>query len=148
VKRIVLLGVLSLAIAMVPQSLASVNDVNGPACSDIVLQAPSGATSFGSYAPDGTVLVAVSLGAPKCTFIDYTVTVITVEGSQTLSFLQTNAAGDLLLFSGTVDPTTNSSVCVFATTSVGGGNHVFDRATDTGCVSIPKSGSPGFGGFD
>ena len=147
-KKIVFLGVFSLAIAMAAPSFAAPNDVNGPACSDVVAQAPSGATSFGSYSPDGTVRVAVAIGASVCSAIEYTVTVVTAEGPQTLSFLGTNESGDLLLFQGTVNPTTNSSVCVSATTSVGNGKHVFDLAPDAGCTSVPMSGSPGFGGFD
>jgi hypothetical protein len=145
VKTVVLLAIASLVLAT--PSVAADNDVNGPACVDIVTQAPSGARSFGSYSASGVVTVGVALAAPACSQFEYTVTVLTVEGEQTLELVNANTAGDLLIFQGTVNPETNSTVCVYATTSVGDGRHVFDRAPDTGCVTITKSTSPGFGDF-
>jgi hypothetical protein len=148
VRKIVLLGVLSLAVAMVAPSVAGADDVNGPPCADIVGQGSNG-ESRGSYSADGTVSVVVALAAPACSKFEYAVTVITAGGPQALALVGTNASGDLLFFSGTVDPTLNDTVCLYATTSVGGDRHVFDRAPNgNDCVLMPKSGSPGFAGFD
>jgi hypothetical protein len=153
VKKIVLVGVLSLAVAMVSPSLAGADDVNGPPCADIM-----GQGSSGSYLADGTVTVGMALGAPACASVDYSVTVITASGSQQLPLAGANTNGDVLFFQGTINPDANAFVCVYGTTSVGGGRHVFDYApnpTAANCtiagapdsLSIAKTGSPSFGGF-
>jgi hypothetical protein len=157
-KRIVLLGMAALALAIGLPSVAgaSANDVSGPKCADVW-------AGDGSYDSTGTVNVFVFLGSefdqvPSCPYVTYTLHVLDASGTE-LASVSTSGNGvdgvelSPLLLSTTVDPS-NSAVCVYATTSVG--RHIFDRAPDPdlsylpkGCIDMTQSGpGSGFGSFD
>jgi hypothetical protein len=143
-KRIVLLGIVALALAIGLPSVARAaeNDVNGPACADIV-------SGDGSYSLAGDVTVNLGLAAPSCSFVTYTVYVL--DGSCTNLVTSTSMKGDgtssLLTLIANVNTAANPAVCIYATTSVG--PHVFDRAPDSGYPPpMNVNSGPGFGSFD
>lgn len=141
-KKIIALGFAALAMAAVAPSVAGADDVRGPSCVDII-----GDGSGGSYLASGLVTVRVALASPNCEQFDYSVVAVTSQGEVPLTLVGQNEAGTLVFFQGSVDPT-NASVCIYGTTSVGDSHHVFDRAPDTGCIDVPREGSPSFGGFE
>ena len=130
------------ALGFVPGAGAlSPDDGQGPACVDVV-----DGTAF--YASSGELVVLVGLAGPNCTHFDYDVFAITAEGEQALSLGGEFEDGTKLGFQGAVDPATNATVCVYATVSVRGGDHVFDRAPDSGCFELPMDASVHYNGFD
>ena len=130
------------ALGIVPGAGAlSPEDAQGPACVDVV-------DGTGFYASSGEVAVLVRLAGPNCTQFDYEVFAISAEGELALSLGGEFEDGTTLGFQGAVDPATNATVCVYATVSVRGDHHVFDRAPDSGCFELPKDASVHFTGFN
>ena len=139
-KKIVVLAVAALALAVGIPSLALAEP--GPSCADIV-------GGSGTYGSTGQVNLVLDLESAACSQFTYTYYVVTAEdpeGRAVSPIEQQTAEGDLL-FQTNVNPETNETICVYATTAAGGGKHVFDRALDTGCFPIARSSSPGFTGF-
>ena len=146
-KVLVLVVAAALAIAVPAVAGASgAGDAQGPSCGDIT----AGSGSFGFLGVD-QVAVVIDLAAPVCKApVEYTVTAQTSTGLVVLQQVGQSPNGMTLFFQGTVDPTTNSSVCVAAATTIGNGHHVIDAAPDSGlpCALLPYSSSPGFAGFN
>lgn len=140
-RKIILLAVVLLATAIVP-SLASAapGDVKGPPCADVV----SGRLF---YTANKQATAIIDLAAPSCAYISYTLVVLD-EATDTQPLASFSLKGDgttQLNISGTVTDD-DSTICVYVTTSVGNGHHVFDRAPDQGCVELTAGGAPP--GFD
>lgn len=134
-KKIVLLGLVALATAVLLPSVAGAEP--GPPCADIV----DGSLFYGT---DGTVQVSLDLGAPACAFVTYSVTVDTNDGPVQADLVTDHPAADAdtLIFEASVDETENTTVCISATTSVADGRHVFDTAPDEiDCVTVSLGGS-------
>jgi hypothetical protein len=142
VKKVLVLGLAVAALAVAAPTFAGQGggDAQGPSCADIV-------NGSGSYASDGTVTVLVdyasAVDASACGQVVYHVYADTAQGTVELTLVQA-ADADTLVFRGTVD-TSNASVCISASTTIE--SHVIDNAPDSGCFSLPKNASPGFGGF-
>jgi hypothetical protein len=137
-RKIIVLGIAALALAMVVPSLASA-DVKGPQCNDIV-------GGSGTYGATGQLNFTLELAEAACKQFNYTYFVQLADG--TVVELAPHAQtpdGMILAYQGQIDPAANETICVWATSSAG--NHVFDRAPDTGCFTIARSSSPGFTGF-
>ena len=117
---------------IVPRATAAPDDVNGPACADIV----SGSFGIGSGTLGGTVETA----APACKFVTYTLYVSGQAFTTGIPLADDRVVGFMSAYSA-------SNACVYVTSSVGA--HVFDRAPDTGCRDAVEGGPVGgFGGFD
>lgn len=140
-RKIIALAAAVAAVAVAAPSSAVADDVRGPACGDIV-------NGDGGYTSAAGVNVSIELAA-YCSFMEYTLFVVTADG--TVHEVPAGpVVGNQVFFSFPVaDPAANPSVCVYATTSVGGAHHVFDRAPDaeSDCQSIPRDGGGGFTGF-
>jgi hypothetical protein len=140
VKRILILGIAAVVLAVgVPALAGAAGDAKGPSCADII-------DGSGSFSSTGSVTVLIDLAAPSCrqSQVTYEVFANTAEGLVSLSFVEA-ADADTLVFSGTVNPTTNSSICISAKSSIA--NHTIDQAPDSSCYPLPREGSSGFGGF-
>ena len=118
-------------------SAPSTSDVKGPACADIV-QNNASATSNGLYT-DAGVQFRIALAAPSCKYVTYTLYVLDASGTTQLSSASVQGDGTDVLFLDAAG--SGDSVCVYLTTSVG--NHVFDRAPDTGCGVLALNGGIG-----
>jgi hypothetical protein len=142
-KRIFVLGVLALGLALGVPSIAGAigNDVNGPACADII----PGTDGF--YSSTGRLEVDLALGAASCPYVTYTLYVLNGSGTQLLVdpiSVSGDGSRDILPIITNLDPAI-TTICVYATTSIG--RHVFDRAQDSNCTVVTQSSSPGFSGF-
>jgi len=137
--KVGLLATLAAVVAVVaaPGALA---DVRGPACADIV----GGAFTY----EEGIVSGSMTLAAPACRQVSYTLHVIHQESGVTkttsLEGTLNPAAPNRVFFNGAVADD-DGTVCVYATSSIG--RHVFDRAPDEGCVEVSE-GAPGQSGFN
>ena len=149
-KRIALLVAVFAALAVpVVGSGKSIDDVKGPACTDVLTDNGT-QTTQGVY--DGTqVIFRVVLAAPSCEQATYTLHVLDAGGSTEIASGSQpgDGASTVLFFSGatavSVPAGTGDTVCVYLTTSIGG--HVFDRAPDTGCGALTSGGGAGGTGF-
>jgi hypothetical protein len=150
-KRIALLVAVFAALAVpVAGSGKSVDDVNGPACTDVLID--NGTTTTGSYdESQAHVIFRIALAAPSCKQATYTLHVLDAGGSTEIASGSQpgDGASTVLVFSGatavSVPAGTGDTVCVYLTTSLGG--HVFDRAPDTGCGALTSGGGAGGTGF-
>jgi hypothetical protein len=128
-------------------------DLNQPAfaCADIT-------NAGGVYGSDGTIsFIAVRLAAPSCKYVTYTLHVLDANGTE-IATTSANGDGSIvgppaaqLIPSVTVDPA-NTTICVYFTSSVGGGAHVIDRAPDGPPTEIECKGASigsafAYGGF-
>jgi hypothetical protein len=122
-------------------SAPSTSDVKGPACADIV-QNNASTTSNGFYDDTG-VHFRIALAAPSCKYVTYTLYVLDASGTTQLSSASEPGDGtDVLLLNAAGS---GDSVCIYLTTSVG--NHVFDRAPDSGCGVLALNGGIGATGY-
>jgi hypothetical protein len=118
--------------ALAPGAGAALSgDVLGPACADIV--------GGGFGIAGGTLSGSARTAEPACGFITYT---LYVDGQPVATGTPNPIVDTVVGFSSAF---AGSSGCVYATSSVG--NHVFDRAPDSGCVTVEEGGSGGFEGF-
>jgi hypothetical protein len=144
-KRVLVLiaGIAALGATVSPTagSAPSTSDVKGPACADIV-QNNATTTSNGVY-DDSGVHFRIALAAPSCTYVTYTLYVLDASGTTQLSSASVQGDGTDVLFLDAAG--SGASVCVYLTTSVG--NHVFDRAPDTGCGVLALNGGIGATGY-
>jgi hypothetical protein len=145
-KRVLVLiaGIAAFAATVSPTagSAPSTSDVSGPACADVV-QNNATATSAGFYDATG-VHFRVALAAPSCKYVTYTLYVLDASGTTQLdsTSIQGNGTDDTLFLDAAGS---GASVCVYLTTSVG--NHVFDRAPDSGCGVLALDGGIGATGY-
>lgn len=129
-------GLLLLAMA-VPASAAK-PEASGPACADIV----DGTASYVTEGDDRNVVVNMFTAAPSCSNITYTVNVLSADGSTLLASASTPGDGTTEFGLIATVPGEESTVCVYLTSSSPGGK-VFDRAPDTGCVTLQLDGGSG-----
>ena len=137
VKKKILLAAVLLVTAIVPSLAgAAPDDVKGPACADAV----SGRLF---YTADKQARTIFEVAAPSCAFVTYSLVVFDEEGDTEplIVFSEKGDGSGQLDIGGTV-PDTDSTICVYVETSVGNGNHVFDRAPDAGCVELEAGGDP------
>jgi hypothetical protein len=124
-----LLGAVTLALASIA---AAAPDTLGPSCGNIV---------GGSFTYNGSALTGnLTTEAPACSRITYTayVTYDTANGPQTTSGTGTINPDFPTKVGFNVPATdTDGTVCVYLTSSIG--NHVIDRAPDTGCIDVSSS---------
>ena len=115
------------------QAAAPTGDVKGPACLDIVA---------GSGVYDGSVLAfRVTLAGPACRAGTYTLVVADSQGGSTIATATPSSVSGSQVFYTVPVSQADGSVCVSATTSLGG--RVFDTAPDAGCIEIAVGdGSP------
>ena len=123
----------------------------GPACAEIVSIGGSYTPAPGGNRPlvsqwQGVVSPVMTVAAPSCKAMTYTVYILDNElvhtvlgspsvqgdGSTTIDF------GDTVVTQESGD----ANVCVYATSSVGNGHHVFDRRPAEGCVTVEENDSP------
>ena len=139
-KKLILLAAVALVTAIVPSLAGAVgNDVKGPACADII----GGDVFYPSSAG-----ARLDLAAPSCAYVTYTLVVLDEEGGQELTRIEESGDGTAQILLSGQSTDNDSTICVYVETSVGGGKHVFDRAKDTGCITLELGGSPpGLGDF-
>lgn len=130
-----LAGAAALFLGVAPAVNAIGNDVKGPACADIV--------AGDGFNTGGSVQFMLSVAAPSCAPVTYTMYVLDEPGDVTplaTAKLSGDGSTDLLFSIAVTDD--DDTVCVYSTTSIG--RHVFDRAPDSGCVTLTVgSGPPG-----
>jgi hypothetical protein len=158
-KRLLVLALLALGLTIfvVPTaSPARPNDADaqGPPCAEIT-------NGDGGYSLEGVIDFTVFLQAPACSFVTYTF-VVTDMGGNTIASLSPDAevcipetpSGGCFHFSVNLGESGPSTVCVYATTTIGG--HLVDRApnlSDPTCppsspsISLVKGGIGASGGF-
>jgi hypothetical protein len=158
-KRLLVLALLALGLTIfvVPTaSPARPNDADaqGPPCAEIT-------NGDGGYSLEGVIDFTVFLQAPACSFVTYTF-VVTDTGGNTIASLSPDAevcipetpSGGCFHFSVNLGESGPSTVCVYATTTIGG--HLVDRApnlSDPTCppsspsISLVKGGIGASGGF-
>ncbi len=133
IKRSLSAAAVVLATALIPAPVAAASDVRGPACADVT-------DGAGVYNASG-VSLRLSLAAPSCRQATYTLYVLSADGTtQLVTATATRTDGTFAYFDNVAVPGDHSTVCVYATTSVG--RHVFDRAPDEGCVILGAGGVP------
>ena len=134
IKRILLGAAAATVVALSPLSAApasAVGDVKGPRCADI--------TDGAGFYNGTSVNLRLTLAAPSCRAVTYTLYVLNADGTTELATAEaTRTDGTFVFFDNVASNTTDSTVCVYATTSVG--RHVFDRAPDSGCVPLTVNG--------
>ncbi len=138
-KALLLAAAFAAAISLAfvaPSALGALNDAKGPKCADIV----NG--SFGLNS--GTLAGTVRTAAPACNAVTYT---LYADGVAVATGTPSQVIDTLVSFNATL-PAGTTSTCVYATSTAGQGPHVFDRAPDTGCVTVEEGGSGGLQGFD
>jgi hypothetical protein len=136
-KRILSLAGAAVAVAALSTAVAGAapsptSDVNGPTCADV---------TDGAGVYNGTAVnLRLTLAAPPCRSVMYTLYVLSADGTTLLgSSSQTQPTADPTRITFNVPVSDGSTtVCVYATTSIGG--HVFDRAPDTGCIQLVVDG--------
>jgi len=117
-------------LSVAPASAAS-GDVRGPACADI-------ADGAGFFNESG-VNLRIELAATSCRQVRYTLYVLSADGATPLATsTPTRTDSTFVFFDAVAVSTVTTSVCVYATTSVG--RHIFDRAPDTGCIPLVLNG--------
>lgn len=130
-----LAGAAALSLGLAPAVNAVGNDVKGPACADIV--------AGDGFNLGDEVVFRLTIAVPSCAPVTYTMYVLDEPGDATpiaTATLHGNGATDLLFSIPISDD--DDTVCVYSTTSIG--KHVFDRAPDSGCVTLTVDvGPPG-----
>jgi hypothetical protein len=145
VKRFVLIAALGLGLTAfgAPTAMpAAPGDAQGPPCANIV----DGDGSYtGTVGESGTVDFTIQLQASVCSFVTYSFFVTDTAGNpiaptgpvtgdtQTCT-LSTGAGCDQFVYDIASSP---STVCVYATTSIGG--HIIDRAPNFSDPLCPAS---------
>jgi hypothetical protein len=136
--RRVLLALLLAAGLSLTVTLSAVADPVGneePACGNII---GGGAAYNETFEPQNTVLGSLTLAAPSCKDVSYTMYATYISGgkektkSQTIHGDGVTDAG--LRFSIPNVSSDTGTVCVWYETAKG--NSVIDRAPDTGCVTV------------
>ena len=124
--------------ALVGASGVGAVDAKGPPCGDIAMDY--------FYSGDGTS-VSVNLFTPvaSCTNVTYTLVVDSSPPTAPVSARgDGNAAlgqdGDFVALSTGVSDSDNT-ICIYSQSSIG--NHVIDRAPDTGCITLHPGDSSG-----
>jgi hypothetical protein len=157
-KRLLVLALLALGLTIVVAPTASPareSDAKGPPCGNIT-------NGDGGYSLTGVIDFTVFLQAPACSFVTYSFVVTDTSGNMITSAspdAQTctpeTPDGGCVHFSVNLGESGPSTVCVYATTSVGG--HEIDRApnvSDPSCPasspssSLVKGGAGAAGGFN
>ena len=123
-------------------------DVRGPRCADIVPDNPEAVSEAGYDGETQQVDAIMATAGPSCRFITYTLYVLDEAGDSTpIATMSVRGDGTnsyVTFFGVDVSENDDTIVCVYVTTSVGRGRHVFDRAPDTGCIELSSAGiSPG-----
>jgi hypothetical protein len=156
-KRLLVLALLALGLTIVVVPTASPArpgdaDAQGPPCGDIT-------SGDGGYSAEGVIDFTVFLQAPACSLVTYTF-VVTDTGGTTIASVSPDAevctaeTGGCVHFSVNLGESGPSTVCVYATTTIGG--HLVDRApnmSDPTCppsspsISLVKGGSGASGSF-
>lgn len=130
-----LAGAAALSLGVAPAVNAIGNDAKGPACADIV--------AGDGFNTGESVQFMLSVAAPSCAQVTYTMYVLDEPGDATpiaTATLSGDRSTDLFFTIPISDD--DDTVCVYSTTSIG--KHVFDRAPDSGCVTLTVgSGPPG-----
>jgi hypothetical protein len=156
-KRIVPILVFAISATLILGGPAfAVGDTKGPACADIASGGPAGDAPGGYDQGTGQVTFGIDLSKPACQSVTYTLYVLNSDTDPTLvtstssytvpSDNPTGAIFTVNLTGGDND----GLVCVYATTSAGGGKHLFDQAPNPNadgtpsCVRVePNGGSSG-----
>jgi hypothetical protein len=158
-KRLLVLALLALGLTIVVAPTATPArpndaDAQGPPCAEIT-------SGDGGYSSGGLIDFTAFLGDPACSFVTYTFVVTNTEGD-TIASVSPDAEvctpetpdGGCVHFSVNLGESGPSTVCVYATTTIGG--HLVDRApnvSDPTCppsspsISLVKGGSGASGGF-
>lgn len=138
-KRVVALLVLTTAL-VVGAATASAAAPTEPPASLACLNIEGGV----GFSWDGTTLSgSITLAAPACKQATYTLVILDDASSTTPLATATGTpagAGDVILFNTAVaDP--DGTVCVYATSSIGG--HIFDVGAPEGltCIDVDDTGS-------
>jgi hypothetical protein len=138
-KRIAVLLVVTAAL-VVGATTASAAAPTEPPASLACLNIEGGA----GFTWDGTTLTgSITVAAPACSQATYTLVILGDSSSTTPLTTTTGTpagAGDVIVFNTTVtDP--DGTVCVYATSSIGG--HIFDVGTPEGqpCLVVDNTGS-------
>jgi hypothetical protein len=158
-KRLLVLALLALGLTIVVVPTASPArpggaDAQGPPCSEIT-------AGEGDYSLAGVIDFKVFLQAPACSFVTYSFFVTDTEGNAITSSVSADTdcipattGGGCVHFSVNLGDSGPSTVCVYATTTIGG--HLVDRApnvSDPTCppsspsISLVKGGSSASGSF-
>lgn len=129
-------GLLLLQGALPATGAPPAGDVHGPACADVW----AGQADYRTTTRGPSVVATMSLSGRSCPSVRYTLLVFDDETGGTpllvFNFRGERKSGHAVTFGpvGVLDP--DGSVCVAVTTSTQNGKHLFDRAPDTGCVSV------------
>jgi hypothetical protein len=150
-RKVLVLPLLALAVVLPAALATAADDVNGPACANIV------DTDWG-YSGDGTTAtVTFFLDTASCPSFSYalfvqdspTTTTVVASNSERGDGIADETSGpgtDSVTVNAMVPPAgRDGNVCLYATTSVG--RHVFDRAPDASCVELIPGGTAGASGF-
>jgi hypothetical protein len=160
-RKVLALPLLALAVVLPTALATAADDVNGPACANIV------DTDWGyngnpeDPASGTTATVIIHLDVASCPYVTYTLVVLdslsdqdfVIDGSEVGDGdpINPETGEDVVTVQATVPEgdERDGTVCLYATTSVG--KHVFDRAPDAtnnpDCVSLIPGGTGGASGF-
>jgi hypothetical protein len=158
-KRLLVLALLALGLTIVVVPTASPArpggaDAQGPPCAEIT-------NGDGAYSLEGVIDFTVFLQTPVCSFVTYTFVVTDTDGN-TITSVSPDAevctpetpSGGCVHFLADLGDSGPSTVCVYATTTIGG--HLVDRApnmSDPFCppsspsISLAKGSGSASGGF-
>lgn len=131
-----------LGIALPAAGATPTGDVKGPRCADVL----GGHADYLSRDKIGpSVSATITLEQRTCLHLDYTLFVFgsSTDGTPVTTVVLRGDArqGSVLEFGPVPVADGDGVVCVFVTTSNGG--HVFDRAPDTGCVTLTLDNGAG-----
>ena len=135
-------------IALSVPSTAAAAGFRGPSCADLV-DVNGDVASAASYDGDGQLVHArIATASASCRFATYTLYVLDESGASTPLAVQ-SVRGDgvnshVTFMNVDVSANDDSIVCVYVTSSVGRGRHIFDRGPDAGCNEVTSDEvSPG-----
>lgn len=137
-KRFLVLLAVGAAVAAALAVPSGAVDAKGPPCANITF-------GDGSYiAP--SLDWGVTLAAPSCEFVTYTLEIYDLSGQRLLATKTISGVGGetILSFDHTFgDDAPTDGVCLVGTTSIA--RHVVDRAPDGECVPVTPDGAGGVG---
>jgi hypothetical protein len=105
-----------------------------PACGNII---SGGAAYFETFEPQNTAFGSITLAAPSCKDVSYTMYVTYISGGKEKTKSQTirgDGESDFLRFTIPNVSSDTGTVCVYFETTKG--NNVIDRAPDEGCRTV------------
>lgn len=136
------LVVVATAVGLPSLAGAAPDDVQGPACADVI-------DGGGAYAGSDLSFV-ILVAAPSCKNVTYTVIALDSAGDTTVVGTASKTGDghpDQVVLRAPITDDDNN-ICVYVVTTAGHGPHVFDRAPDEGCLNLDKDAGGGLGGMN